>query len=196
MKLRFFVISLMMVFYTTSSYAQIFVGLRDNRIGVVGYTMKQKYSLFAEQSLYSQKPSTQHIRAALAYNYSIARLDYGGLVYIGGQWNGGYFDYGASVGGKLKIQEFGSIDLVANPHFDSGYQFLICVKAGVTVKITDEIGFIAHYSSIPEFRMVENRIRVGLRFINKRLQVSPVISFPLNEDPRTLRVLTSFMYRY
>ena len=99
--------------------------------------------------------------------------------------------WGSLLGGKI-----GSLDVTLNPHYDSGYSFNLCFMGGGAIRITDSISVISHYLSIPEYRVVENRVRCGLLFKTEHLQVSPVVSISLDEDPRTMRILTSMMYQF
>lgn len=193
---RLFLLFFFLLLLSYNIQAQVFVELRDNRYGIIGYRLKQHYSIQLEQSLFSQKPSTQYFDISLSYKESLSWLNYGGGAYAGSQWDGAYYDFGGRFWGNIVVKKYGTFDVIINPHYDSDYLFSFCYKLGTSIRINDAISFLAHYSTIPEYRMVENRVRVGFLFNNDHLQVSPIISYPLEGEPRTLRVLTSFIYTF
>lgn len=175
--------------------AQVFLGFRDNKYGFVGYRLNNIF-IVAEQSVFSEKTKLQHVRLYGGYKKSFEMLQTGAYAYGGSQWNGGYYDLGAAAWINLFHQNIVSLHCTANPHYDSDEGIKLCLKAGITVRIIDDIKIVAHYSSIPEYRMKEHRVRVGAIFGNGRLKVSPVLSIPIEEEIRNTRALVSFMYYF
>lgn len=66
--------------------------------------------------------------------------------------------------------------------------------AGVRFNINEEIALFTQYSTIPEYRISEGRIHVGLSLKVRHLQVAPQISIPTEGNVRICRVLLGFKY--
>ena len=56
------------------------------------------------------------------------------------------------------------------------------------------MGLIGQYTTVPEYRMSEKRIRAGFIFKDNNLSVSPIMSIPAKKDFKSMRVLVSMDY--
>ena len=55
---------------------------------------------------------------------------------------------------------------------------------------------MAQYTTIPEYRLSEKRVRAGFIFSYKELQVTPMLSIPVGEEIKSMRILCSFQYKF
>ena len=178
--------------------AQISVGMRDNRHVYGSYLLKGHYRFCVEQSLYAEKIGYQTLRGYIGYSDNLLDIDYSGDVYAGSAYNGDYYNIGALLGARYKAAGRIIINARINPHYDSALGYKTCWEAGAGVVITDNINVIASYTTIPEYRMSEKRVRAGFEFSVKQLSVSPCLSVATSGagKSKTLRALMSFSYKF
>lgn len=185
---------------TALDYAQgqISVGVRDNRHIFGEYLLKGKYQFRLEQSVYSEKIGFQSLRADVGYTSSIAGLRYYGGAYFGSVYNRSYCIAGANINLEYTFFDRLIINGRLNPHYDSTVKYKTCFLAGAGIIITKHIDFLAAYSTIPEYRMSENRIRAGFSFQVSNLEVQPIVSVSVkgNDKAKTIRTLFCFKYSF
>lgn len=177
-----------------SLMAQIYLGLRDNRYASIGYIFSSKYDVNIEQSMYPEDLGFQYVRLNANANFSAVNLMLCYKLYYGLLYNYDYYDVGGDFRvGYNFIKRFDAyVDV--NPHYDSGYSYKTNYGFGLKAKVYKGAGVVAGYSTIPEYRQSEKRIRVGLVFEENTLSVSPVVSLPAKRDIMTTRVLVSINY--
>lgn len=184
--------------FFASSHAQISVGVRDNRHIFCEYLLKNNYLFKLEESVYAESFGFQTLRADVAYTSTVSNLQYSGGLYFGSAYNGSYFITGANI--NLRLTLFKRLLLMGglNPHYDSQVKYKTCYAAGAGVRITKNIDFSVAYTTIPEYRMSENRVKGGFRFSVSKLEVEPQLSISVkgNDRFKTLRALMSFKYTF
>ena len=191
MKRLFFLIVLLLVQFVSP---QVHLSLRDNRYAGVGYLFLDKYDLKLEHSMFPEKLGFQYIRANVESKYTVEQLMIFYKLYLGMLYNQNFYDVGGNL--KLNYNLVDRIDLFAdvNPHYDSGYEYETNYGAGANVRLYKGVWLAGQYTTVPEYRMSEKRIRVGFIFKEKNLNVSPVISIPAKKEFKSMRVLVSMDY--
>ena len=168
-------ILLMMSLACFNLSAQLGLGLRDTRFVNVNYTIGGKYNIELEHSLYNEKFSKQHVRLSFSYKTDISHFTIKCKPYFGTIYSADYCDLGVRLGATYHI---GRVDLGAdiNPHYDSGYKYTTCWRAGASCRVYKELRLVAEYTTIPEYRESEKRVRAGFRYGTERLWVMPLFS--------------------
>ena len=174
--------------------AQVHLGLRDNRYASVGYHFLNKYDLKLEHSMFPEKIGFQYVRANAEANFSIEQLMMSQKIYFGMLYNRNFYDVGAEL--KMNYTLFNRIDLFANvnPYYDSGYEYETNYGAGADIRLYKAMWLVGQYTTVPEYRMSEKRIRAGFIFRENNLSVTPVISVPAKKEFKSMRVLVSRDY--
>lgn len=187
-------IAVLILLLAQSLMAQIYLGLRDNRYAGIGYVFSSKYDLKIEQSMYPEKLGFQYVRLNANANFSAADLMLSYKLYYGLLYNRDYHDVGGNFRIGYNFIKRLNVYADVNPHYDSGYDYKTNYGFGLKAKVYKGAGFVVGYSTIPEYRQSEKRIRAGLIFEENTLSVSPVISLPAEKDLTTMRVLVSIDY--
>lgn len=189
---KLFVIIVLLFVHSVS--AQVHLCLRDSRYLGVAYHFLDKFDLKLEHSMFPEKLSFQYIRANAEANFSIEYLVISYKLYSGMLYNQNFYDVGADL--KMNYTFINRIDLFAdvNPHYDSGYEFETNYGVGGSVRVYKGMGLIGQYTTVPEYRMSEKRIRAGFIFKDNNLSVSPIMSIPAKKDFKSMRVLVSMDY--
>lgn len=192
MTLRLYLIAFLTIVCIVAK-SQVSVGLRESQYAFAAISFCNHWSTKIEESLYSEPIDYQRIR--LYAGYSIRKERFSGelLLYVSTLWNGKYKDYGAKFITNVELLSFWDVDLTINPHFDTGLSYKTCYSMGTGLKITKDISFLLHYSTIPEYRISEKRIRLGARFRSKKLSVTPELSISTGKIKK-LRTLCSMQY--
>ena len=109
-------------------------------------------------------------------------------------YNQNFYDVGADL--QMNYSFVNRIDLFANvnPHYDSGYEYESNYGAGASVRLYKGMYLVGQYSTVPEYRTSEKRIRAGFIFKENNLSVTPVISIPAKKEFKSMRVLVSMDY--
>lgn len=181
-----------------SAYGQFGVGIRDNRFVYGDFTFCKNYEVKLEQSVFSEKIGFQYLRAYIGYKNSYKALSYKADAYFGSTYNRSYYSAGANLSARYTLFNRVIVDARLNPHYDSGAGYNTCFYAGAGVIITRHIDLLAGYSTIPEYRLSEKRIRAGFDFHVSNLSVSPMLSIDVDgaSKGKTLRALVSFRYQF
>lgn len=177
-----------------SLMAQVYLGLRDSRYAGIGYVFSSKYDLKIEQSIYPEDLEYQYFRLNANAIFSSANLMLSYKLYYGLLYNRDYYDVGGNF--RIAYDFMKRLNTYAdlNPHYDSGYSYKMNYGFGLKVRVYKGAGLVAGYSTIPEYRQSEKRIRAGLIFEENTLSVSPMISLPAEKELTTMRVLVSINY--
>lgn len=205
MKLRikysFFFIYL--IVYSISVSAQFSIGMRETKYINAAYTLNDKYQFKIEHSIYSSKFKQQYIRTYIGYQkalndkWKISTIPYFGITY-----NGSYYNCGCIINAKYYILKWLHIQTYINPHYDSFYKLKICYANNINIYLNKNIYFFCEYTTIPEYRESEKRCRTGLIFhmnipgTKTELSVLPMLSMPIEDKIKTLRLQTNMNFTF
>lgn len=177
-------------------YAQVGVGLRDNQYVHIGYTWKEQWNVTLEHSVFSQKFSTQYVRFLLSYKQQWSNWNIKAIPYYGTSYNGDFYNLGMAVDVHWHLLDGWGLTGVVNPHYDSALDYLTCFTAGTDIHLYKGITFLMQYSTVPEYRMKEERCKLGLRFAYGNLSVTPMLSVPTDGEGKHIRLLCSFDFSF
>lgn len=190
----FLVILLMTMTFVS---AQVNIGLRDNQYVKLGYAWHQRWSAQLEHSVFSQAFKTQYLRFILGYECQWDNLSFKASPYYGFIYNGDFYNAGLFLDGCWQVLKRLSLEGCLNPHYDSGYDYETCFMVGAGVYLYKDISAVIQYSTIPEYRMKEKRVKLGLRFGTSKLCVWPMLSIPVdNSSGKHVRLLCGFEYKF
>lgn len=184
------------LFATLILQAQIYLGFRDSQYVLGGFQSESGFYAEAEHSIYPEHLGYQKIRLYAGYNHCWKTISADVKCYGSTLWNGYYQDFGMLAAGIFNPVACLSIDVSLNPHYDTGVGFHTNFSAGAGVRVHRNLSLIAHYSTIPEFRIPEKRIRVGMWFKVATIEVKPELSIPADEKLKNVRVLFSMKYSF
>jgi hypothetical protein len=194
--IKIFFLSSFIFLFANSIQAQLKVGLRDNTYAQIAYEFKNDWEVKLEHSIYLEKFGFQKVRAYMGYNHMWGNFKIDANVYGSTLWNASYQDFGAVVTAGYRIFKPWRIEATINPHYDTQYGYKTCYAASTDVQIVEHFGVMAQYTTIPEYRLSEKRVRAGFIFSYKELQVTPMLSIPVGEEIKSMRILCSFQYTF
>lgn len=174
------------------------VGLRDTHHVYGTYTPVRNLDILLEHSLYVEKPGFQRVGVGVRYGMPFAKGFRWNVSAFGATtWNGNYQVVSGRAGLAYDFKRLGLVAAV-NPYYDSGLGYTTAWMAGASLRIIDSIRIKAAYTTIPEYRVSERRMRGGLEFSSGRLSVSPELSVGLKRGTylMNLRVLMSMNYHF
>lgn len=180
--------------YAQESNKNIFLGLKDNQFGIAGFEYN-RWQFGIKQSIFSESIKNQFFQFNLGYNLPLK--DYANFTltpYIGSAYNGNFYTTGANLLSEFYFLNKFTLYAELQPHYDSGTDYSTCYSLGGKFKITDEISLKANFENIPEYRVSEKRVKLGIIFKSNRLSVSPELSIPTENNANKIRVLCSFKY--
>lgn len=178
------------------SSSGFYAGLRNTRYIYGGYRFSDNFKVELNHSLFSEKIGYQAVGAKFGYARSIAKFDLGASVSGSTAWNGSYGIVSGAIDVRYNPLNVLSFEGTLSPLYDSGYGYNTCFSVGAAVNITRQINIMARYTTIPDYRKSEKRIRGGFGFKVKNLYVEPNVSVPVSgsEKFKNLRVLVNFNY--
>lgn len=192
-----FVLSIVVALICSSSLnSQVSVGYRNMRHIYVDYSFNKSFAVEAEHSLYAEKFGFQRIRIYGIYNRDFNRFRLRAVPYFGTIWNGKYQDFGAIVGGSYT---FGRVTPVAsvNPNYDTQLHFKFNYSGLLYVRIIDAMNLFGEFTTIPEYRISEKRVRLGGDFHVWKLSARPTVSLPVDKGgTKSVRVYCDFRYTF
>lgn len=197
MNIKFFLIT---TFFITTCSIQAFgqrailLGVRDNEYARIGYKDKKNWYILAEHSVFVTKLKNQVINGYAGYKGALKELQYNGCVYGGVHYRRLYKMMGGMIEVQYPILPWCNIFGGVRPHYDSSYGYDTAFKAGLSFVLHKAISFRGEFTSYPEYRLCEKRIKVGLDFKVMNLNVSPEVSIPVESNMETTRLLMSFKY--
>lgn len=195
--MKHFIASIMAACLALSAAAQFGIGLRDTRYVNVNYTFARYFNLELEHSVYAEKFKCQHIRFAAAYTRDVSNWRFQAKPYFGTLYNGNYYDLGALATVQYRPIERLALEGTLNPHYDSGLKYKTCFRVGATCQVYKALSLVAQYSTIPEYRESEKRVRAGLRFDVDHLWVMPLLSIPVESGKtKSIRVAVGCGYQF
>ncbi|MCH5215467.1 MAG: hypothetical protein J1F10_00895, partial [Muribaculaceae bacterium] len=137
------------------------LGIENNRLIFGQYTYKDHFTAKLNVSAYSEKLSFQYARATLGYKTSLNLFLLEGKYFFGSAFNGSYYNTGVILNARAKLVRRLLVGATIAPWFDSGYKYNTCWNAEVGCVITRHIDIKLGYTTLPEYRMSENRIIGG-----------------------------------
>lgn len=176
--------------------AQFHMGLRDNKYAFVGYKWNSGWTIKLDQSIFDESFKYQYIRCTGKYQIHIKYFALEVSSFVGTTYNNSFYDLGTSINGNCRPLKWLGIGGKINPRYDSEYKYEICYMLGTDFHISDELALLAQYNTIPEYRISEKRVKVGLRLAVNNLKVFPMLSFPIEGNTKTLRILVGFQYDF
>lgn len=191
-------LAVVVLFTADSVSAQISAGITDSRYVYGCYALKSKIKFKIEHSLYSEKVGFQRVGVGVGYEKQLPLgFSLGGSVMGATTWNRNYQLVSAEASLKYDYRRVG-LEAVVNPRYDSGLHYDTCWKAGAKVKISDPISVCMDYSTIPLYRMSEQRLSGGFEFSVLNLRVTPELSVSMEKTTRlkNMRVLMSMNYEF
>lgn len=195
MKRKIFTIS-MLAMMSVASDAQGYIGFRDVRYVYGGYQFKFGMYMDVEHSIFSEHIGYQKGRLNVGYKHEWKYIDLNAKIYGSSLWNGNYQDAGLLILGIAKPFKIWTVDATVNSHYDTGYGYHTCFSLGTGIKVNKNITMLAHYSTLPEYRESERRVRVGVNFKVRNLEVQPEVSVPVEGKAKTIRVLFGMKYTF
>lgn len=178
--------------------AQFGAGIRDSRYVYGVYSPVKSLDIMLDHSLYSEKMGFQRVGVGVSYGMPFAKgFEWQAGIYGATTWNRNYQVVNAHAMLSYAYRRLG-LKAKIQPHYDSGLKYTTTWMAQAGVKITDKIGVIAAYTTIPEFRVSEKRLRGGFEFEVGSLMVRPELSFSVDKATRfkNMRVLMSMHYKF
>lgn len=191
--------SLLCVMSAITVSAQWSVGMRDNRYVYGQYLLKSHYLFKVEESVFSQKISSQYLRAYVGYRGTVNQvIEYTGTAYYGHTYGSYFYSAGARVDLRYGFCKRLFVEGSLNPHYDSGYGYNTAFKVEAGASLSSAINLMAGYTTIPQFRECEKRVYGGFDFHVGRLCVTPVFSLPAADfsEIKNLRVQMGFEYEF
>lgn len=194
--MRNLVVSLLLL-VSLSCFAQFGVGMRDTRYVNVNYTFKNRFGVELEHSVFSEKFKYQHVRLSLSCTMPVNRFEFQVKPYFGTLYCGDYYDVGAFLNASCRVVKSLLLCGTLNPHYDSGFEYKTCFMLGAECNVYKDLSLMAQYTTIPENRQSEKRVRAGLKFDIGRLWVEPLVSIPVEgRSHKSVRVAVSMGYQF
>lgn len=178
--------------------SQFAIGIDNTRLIYGKYTYKQHLSAKLNVSAYSEKISFQYMRGTIGYKTSIKCFNIEGSYFFGSTLNRFYYNTGANFAGDIILAKRLLIDATLSLWYDSGFGYKTCWQGRIGCRITDHINIRLGYTTIPEYRMSENRLVGGFDFYVSNLYVSPYITVgtKASDGGKNLRVCFGFGYQF
>lgn len=182
----------------TVPVSQFAVGIDNTRLIYGKYTYKKHLSVKLNVSAYSEKISFQYVRGTVGYKSSVKCLNIEGSCFFGSALNRFYYNTGAKVTADIILAKRLLIDSSLLFWYDSGFGYKTCWEGRIGCKITDHINIRLGYTTIPEYRMPENRLIGSFDFYVSNLYVSPYITAGAksSDGGKNIRVGFGFGYQF
>ena len=181
--------------HPTSHFA---VGIDNTRLIYGKYSYKDHLSAKLNISVYSEKISFQYIRATVGYRTSIKRLNLEAAYFWGNAFNASYYNTGAFITADIVLIRRLLLDATLAPWYDSNFGYTTCWEGKIGCKITDHINLKLGFTSIPEYRMSENRGIACVDFHVSKLYVTPYLTAGLkaSDGGKNIRIGFRFGYQF
>ena len=191
---RFLFLSLFLSLFGAAN-SQVYLGYRNARHVYVGYNFNKLFSAEVEHSLYAEKFGFQRVR--LYGNYQRDFNAFGLMVspYFGTLWNGDYQDFGALVAASYTLGRF-TPAFTANPNYDTQLKFKFNYSALLSVRVIKELDIFGEFTTVPEYRISEKQLRLGGDFHVGKLSARPIVSLPVEDGVKSVRVYCDFRFTF
>lgn len=185
------------IFSIIVSRAQGFdVGAFNTRYIYGGYTLKNGLRFELQHSIFSEKITYQSIGIRLGYKRIFNNFQINGEIGGTSAWNGSYRTADIVATGQYRASKVIAIEAAVSPYYDSGYGYSTNYKVGCLFKISQAISIMGYYTTIPEYRKSEARLRGGFGFRVLNLYVQPNLSVPVSGDSKLKNIRTLFDFQY
>ncbi|MDE6464103.1 MAG: hypothetical protein K2L16_05680 [Muribaculaceae bacterium] len=191
-------LTLILALVALTASARFSAGIRDSRYVYGSYIPLPGLSVGLNHSLYSEKAGFQRVGLHVGYGMDFAKgFHWHATAHAATTWNGNYQLVDADITMAYTYRRLG-LKAGIQPRYDSGLGYTTCWQAGASLRIVKQISILAAYTTIPEFRMSEKRLRGGFSFNVANLTVTPELSVSLDRSTRfkNLRVLMSMNYNF
>lgn len=180
------------------SVSKFAVGIENNRLFWGEYIYKDHFTARLNVSAYSEKLGYQYVRGTIGYRTGLKMFNLQGSLFYGSALNRSYYNLGATIAVGTCLVDRLLLDAKLAPWYDSGYNYKTCWEAKVGCKLTKHIDIKAGYTTLPEYRMSENRILAGFDFHTRYLYVTPYLSIGTKskDGGKNIRVLIGFGYTF
>ena len=180
-----------------TAMAQFGIGMRDTRYLNINYTFATRFNAEFEHSVFAEKFKYQHVRFSGSYTLPVKNFEFQAKPYFGTLYDGDYYDVGAFLCVRYNVVKPLMLCGTLNPHYDSGFSYKTCFMLGAECKVYKDLSVVAQYTTIPEYRQSEKRIRAGLKLDVGRLWVQPLLSIPVESGKtKSVRVAVSMGYQF
>lgn len=197
MKVKFFIfIVILFTVYSVDAFGQkaILLGVRDNEYARIGYQDRRNWYVIAEHSIFVTKLKNQVINGYAGYKGSLQKLEYDGCLYGGVHYGGMYKMIGGIAEAKYPVLSWCSVFGGVRPHYDTSYGYDTALRVGLSFALHKAISLRGEFTSYPEYRLCEKRIKTGFDFNVMDLKVSPELSIPIEGNLENIRLLMRFQY--
>lgn len=171
------------------------LGLRDNQYGYAAYRFENNFSIKLEHSLFTERIGYQYVKVFVGYEANLKPVKISFEPYYGRTYNGSFYNLGGLISCTYPVTDILQLKGVVNPNYDSKFKYETCFGIEGQAKLLKDIAFVAEFTNVPEYRMKEDRVKLGLLFKVDQLWVKPCISLE-TKGAKTTRVLTSFEYTF
>lgn len=177
-------------------HAQFFLGTRESSYLQAGYRHNSHWQVTGEFSVFSDLAKRQYARLILGYDtFSVSNLSLSFHTYYGTSFCQSFYNLGLLFHFSYSLPTKSHTTLYAtfNPAYDSDLHYETYFTTGFIQHLFKALSFRSEYTTIPEYRMSERRIRFGLQFCLAskdlgKLQVSPLISIPIHHENYAVRL--------
>lgn len=173
-------------------------GVRESYYVNVGASVADHAFVRAEHSVYSYEARNQYWRLYAGGMARVPFVSFEGSAFYGRTWGGSYWSAGALLTARALPLGPVSVTATLNPLYDSALKYHTCFSAGLAVKVCKPVSLLASYTTIPEFRESEKRVRAGVEVSVGGLRVRPELSVAAESEhrSRSLRLLMSCSYTF
>lgn len=178
-------------------FSQVDIGIKNNQYFTITYHFTDAFSLRAEHSIYSEKLKYQYLRLYFNYKIKYKNLTTSFSPYLGTTYGGHYLTLGGTLNSKWDMLDRLSIEGTINPHYDNSLGMFYCYKVGLESKLSNILSPTIYYDNIPVYRISEEYLKLGIKFIAANLLIHPELAIPiLSNNTKCLRLLISFNCKF
>lgn len=179
-----------------NSYAQLICQTNNKNIKLIKKDFLHQYCLGSaiEHSIFPETHGYQYIRLYGIYKNKLSNCETAIAPYIGGTYNGMFWNSGLMASISYSIANRLDLWGIVNPFYDSGLKKTFAYRCGGDIRLFRLVYLTLQYGTIPEYRDLESRYRMGFKVKDGDLMVNPEISFKMPWNTRNIRMLVSFTY--
>ena len=192
----FFMVFLILCGISCAREPPYFLGMQNSKYAYVGVRPFKHWGVLYKNSVFAQDVELQYGRLAVFSVFSSNINLSGEYFFFGGmRFNGDYYDVGSELDLRYTLySRYLILRGVLQPRYDSEIGRMLGYSISAQTMPLEEIGLLAGFKNLPEYRDVERRVFVGLAFESGHLKVEPELSVPLEMDMERTRVSISFIY--
>lgn len=196
-KIKIWLLSLLVLaaFSGVAQNHDISVGVENNEYAWVGYSYRGHWVARVSNSFFFDEASSQYVRLSGGYWHSVGGFDLAGMVQYGQNYGNDYHTIGALLSAGFGWR-FLNPQVAIMPYYDSVLDYHTCYSAGLGFRVTKEVEIGGYATNIPEFRTVEDKVKLYAKFRVGRLEVKPEFCFPFEKGKIRSRFLFGFSYSF